>query len=110
MRWLEDIPPEERPVLPGNNLIDWHAVAKELRARPWKWAIVADDVVRSTGTKIKQGIYRAFQPPSDYEVTATGPRDGRVSLIMRYVGCPRPQDADDDLPLRRGGKKAWPSR
>lgn len=66
---------------------DWWAAAEEMRRDPGEWYLVHRSVPRSTSTRIRQGIYTAFRPPTDWEVYTRG-QGPRVRLYMAFVGAP----------------------
>lgn len=86
VEWVENMPVRER--VARVQKYDWHAVARALRERPGKWALVAKDVPRSTAAAIKRGERVAFQPPEDWLVTTSGPAGSRGDLYMAYIGAP----------------------
>ena len=79
---------------PPNKLLtrgstDWLGVAKALKARPNEWAVVAENVSASTGTHIRYGKLKAFEPSGAFEARVSGTKvsgGGRASKVYaRYV-------------------------
>lgn len=111
VQFLDELPSSERQsLLKGNNQRDWEAIARDLRLRPWKWAIIAEDVWPSSVTRMRQGRYRAFTPPRDYHFTTRGRKTGKVLVLARFVGAPKPDDVDDNPSGFRERRSGWRSR
>lgn len=93
---FSDNPPPERV-----RRYDWDAIAKKLRARPGKWALIYRNDLTSLATSFRLGGYKAL-PPDEFEIrTENGtrgitkaqaaelgvePEPRRCDLWMRYVG------------------------
>jgi len=86
MKWEE--PPQQ---LLGRGHTDWRAVADALKSNPNEWAVVAENVSASTGTHIRYGRLKAFEPSGAFEARVSGARgdaSGRASKVYaRYVGA-----------------------
>ena len=67
----------------------WREVAKQLRARPNEWAMVASAAPPSTASHIRTGKLAAFSPAGHFEATARRGPDlpaNRRIVYARYVG------------------------
>lgn len=97
VKWIEDMPQAARVRHRGK--YDWEAVAADLRKRPGKWALVAQDVPRSHAWQIKRGLYAAFRPAEHWLVRTQGPTGSRGDLYMAYIGVPGARlSAERDAP------------
>jgi hypothetical protein len=92
MKKLSSIPENRRPG--RRKVLDWDQVAAMMKADPGEWYVVHEAVWPATITRIKNGGYAVFRPPSDWEVVGRGGRNKPVALIMRFVGAPGAR-ADD---------------
>ena len=85
MKWEE--PPQQ---LLGRGRTDWRAIADALKSNPNEWAVVAENVSASTGTHIRYGRLKAFEPSGAFEARVSGARadsSGRASKVYaRFVG------------------------
>lgn len=70
-------------------LIDWYAVAAELKKRPGQWALVLKDVARQNVNRVHSGDNKAFRD-GVYEARArnigTYDKPGNGDLYIRYIG------------------------
>lgn len=83
LRW-EEPPPKSRE----DGGIRWAAIAEELRANPWCWAVVAVGTRAreiSIAMEIKNGKLAAFRPAGSFDAT-TRSADNKVTVYARYVG------------------------
>jgi hypothetical protein len=82
-------PPE--PVRSGSKPVAFESEAKQLRARPGKWALLREGVSQSFAANIQGGRY-PFLPPGEFECvfrTSSSPAKGGRRLgdvYVRYVG------------------------
>lgn len=100
LEWKDSLPPERRGGAFGKPpIVDWWAVARELKARPRQWALVATNVYRTHASRINSGANAAFRDGL-YEAScrsnkrredAEFHRD-KGDLYVRYLG---PWGAED---------------
>jgi hypothetical protein len=85
MKWEE--PPQQ---LLGRGQTNWQEIANALKSNPNEWAVVAENVSASTGTHIRYGRLKAFEPSGAFESRVRGAHssaNGRAEKIYaRYVG------------------------
>jgi hypothetical protein len=85
LKWEE--PPQQ---LLGRGRTDWREIADALKSNPEQWAVVAENVSASTGTHIRYGRLKAFEPAGAFEARVSGARaddSGRASKVYaRYIG------------------------
>jgi hypothetical protein len=85
LKWEE--PPQQ---LLGRGRTNWREIADALKSNPEQWAVVAENVSASTGTHIRYGRLKAFEPAGAFEARVSGARaddSGRASKVYaRYVG------------------------
>jgi hypothetical protein len=85
IKWEE--PPKQ---LLGRGRTNWSEIASALKSNPDKWAVVAENVSASTGTHIRYGRLKAFEPSGAFEARVSGAHSsasGRAEKIYaRYVG------------------------
>ena len=65
----------------------WQAEARQLRASPKRWALLATKAKKSQADSlahvIRCGLVKAWQPAGDFEATIRG-----LKVYARYVGGP----------------------
>lgn len=85
LKWEE--PPQQ---LLGRGRNNWREIADALKSNPEQWAVVAENVSASTGTHIRYGRLKAFEPAGAFEARVSGARaddSGRASKVYaRYIG------------------------
>lgn len=85
IKWEE--PPQQ---LLGRGRTNWSEIANALKGNPEQWAVVAENVSASTGTHIRYGRLKAFEPSGSFEARVSGAHSsssGRAEKIYaRYVG------------------------
>ena len=85
IKWEE--PPKQ---LLGRGRTNWSEIASALKSNPEQWAVVAENVSASTGTHIRYGRLKAFEPSGAFEARVSGAHSsasGRAEKIYaRYVG------------------------
>jgi hypothetical protein len=78
-----EAPPPRR----GGRVHDWDAIAKELRARPGEWALVAvctnQTTAASTARYIRDGKYKPMSAGFDATSRTV---DGEARVYARYTG------------------------
>jgi hypothetical protein len=62
IKWEE--PPKQ---LLGRGRTNWSEIASALKSNPEQWAVVAENVSASTGTHIRYGRLKAFEPSGAFE-------------------------------------------
>lgn len=85
VEFVTSLPPKRG----SNGRIDWAAVAAACRKHPGQWALVADDVARSTAHQIRIGKVTALRPTEDWEAsvrTTSHHAPHRSELYLRFVG------------------------
>jgi hypothetical protein len=92
LEWVDEMPPGATN-RPSNARWDWDSIARKLRERPGRWALVARDVPRSHAHAIQKGAKVAFRPGSDWlaytrrRLDSDAPH-GYADLYMAYIGTP----------------------
>jgi hypothetical protein len=86
IKWEE--PPKQ---LLGRGRTNWEEIASALKSNPEQWAVVAENVSASTGTHIRYGRLKAFEPSGAFEARVSGAHsseNGRAEKIYaRYIGA-----------------------
>lgn len=94
-----DLEWEEPPTLrrgPRAADAETRAIAEALRARPNKWAKIAEGSRDSAlVSKIKKGTHSAFAPEGSFEATSRRDEDGDITVWARFVGIDEADDDDD---------------
>lgn len=68
---------------------DYAELAKQLRANPGRWAVVAERGDQTTATRIRQGVLKDFRPAGAFEAVTNsieGEPAHRRKVYARYVG------------------------
>lgn len=71
----------------NNQRYDWAQIARELRAKPGEWGVVAEVIKMSTVTALRQGSIRVLAPELGFEIeTRNNVREPirTCQLWMRY--------------------------
>jgi hypothetical protein len=110
IKWEE--PPKQ---LLGRGRTNWEEIASALKSNPEQWAVVAENVSASTGTHIRYGRLKAFEPSGAFEARVSGAHsaeNGRAEKIYaRYIGAktstPSTTSTPEPVSVASAGESDW---
>jgi hypothetical protein len=76
--WADPPPQSGEPV--------WSELADQLRGEPGRWALLGQQLARSTAWHIQQGRYAAFRPAGDFQARVRNTNGNRGDIYVRFLG------------------------
>jgi hypothetical protein len=64
----------------------WAALADQLRQEPGRWALLGEQLARSTAWHIQQGRYAAFRPAGTFQAKVRNTTGNRADIYVRFRG------------------------